>query len=103
MNKSYYYLAMGIITLFYILVGIYYINGANKFHWYCLSYYGGNDTQEIRTSKYVGFKNKHITKNTIEKYRPKESTKESALISCSYLGFMTEVKFRNSKGGTRCQ
>lgn len=74
----------------------------DKLHWYCFSYYGnsrdGKLTEFAHGSAYAGYKTKKITLSRIEENKAFARVSDSSvLISCSYLGLMTNEEFTGNK------
>ena len=69
-----------------------------KFHYFCLAFVGKSTEesyqgQTCNASIYMGYEDKKITKARIEECKQCAGVdKDSVLIACSYLGFMSNTE-----------
>lgn len=65
-------------------------------HWFCFTFKWTNieRNQDCTTSVYLHYKKKRVTNLAIEEAKKSAGvTKDSALLACSYLGYMTIDEF----------
>lgn len=68
------------------------VPGPVAFHWFCLSYTGKEYV--LNGSAFVKTETTNVTRKMIEDNKQKAGVNGNAiLVSCSYLGFMTEEEF----------
>ena len=65
-----------------------------RLHWFCFCFEWALDGEIVKASSYIGRYDKDITMEVIDEARGMVLMDEhSVLISCSYLGCMTNEKF----------